>query len=76
MTVALIICGTVIVVTGLVLFSAIRIAKIEQAKEEAWWREYGRTIMTETWRNETFGDSEEMSATTESASKTATDAQE
>lgn len=76
MTIALIICGTVIVITGLVLYSALRMAKITQEKEEAWWRAYGEKIFSEEGKTETFGDSEEMSATTESASKTATDAQE
>lgn len=76
MTIALIICGTVIVVTGLVLYSAIRMAKIAEEKEEAWWREYGQKIFSEEMKNVTCGDSEETSATTESASKTATDAQE
>lgn len=76
MTIALIICGTVIVVTGLVLYSAIRMAKIAEEKEEAWWREYGQKIFSEEMKNVTCGDSEETSATTGSASKTATDAQE
>lgn len=76
MTIALIICGTVIVVTGLVLYSAIRMAKIAQEKEEAWWREYGQRIFSEENKTVNCGDSEEMSATTESVSKTATDAQE
>lgn len=76
MTIALIICGTVIVVTGLVLYSAIRMAKIAEEKEEAWWREYGQRIFSEEMKNVTCGDSEEMSATTESVSKTATNAQE
>lgn len=76
MTIALIICGTVIVVTGLVLYSAIRIAKIEQEKEEAWWREYGQRIFSEENKTVNCGGSEKMSATTESVSKTATDAQE
>ena len=76
MTVALIICGTVVVVTGLVLFSAIRIAKIEQAKEEAWWRAYGEKIFSEENKTVNFGDLEETSAITESVSKTATGAQE
>lgn len=76
MTIALIICGTVIVVTGLVLYSAIRMAKIEREKEEAWWREYGQKIFSEENKTVNCGGSEEMSATTESVSKTATDAQE
>ena len=76
MTIALIICGTVIVVTGLVLYSAIRMAKIEREKEEAWWREYGQRIFSEENKTVNFGDSEGTSATTESVSKTATDAQE
>lgn len=76
MTIALIICGTVIVVTGLVLYSAIRMAKIEREKEEAWWREYGQRIFSEENKTVNCGDSEETSATTESVSKTATDVQE